>query len=381
MISQRTHAFDVIVRVFAERFRGRAASEELQVLVHGGRADWEQIIGHASAQYVLPALGAAMQDLALIEPQTELGGFLEAVHGANLERNSAFRDELATAVGILNRVGVVPALLKGAIRLADGLYPNHGWRLLRDLDLLVPTAAIRDALRAFQEAGYASCRWDKELRREGGQCQIDLHRELFFGPRQIRLLRGAKVLDGARIVEFAGGRVRIPSIEHQLVHLVAHSQIRHLGHALGRIGLRDRLEAAALVHRGNEAIDWEAVFARFVAVGYRRPLLSLLLSLKDGGLCAVPVKDRVDTLTALQQRRIALQARSAALGYIGSRVGWWASALGSQIKRDGAQRKGITNLKRLFSEAGAIRKITQAFLDRAEHLVHGFAPLSWFFNP
>jgi hypothetical protein len=192
---------------------------------------------------------------------------------------------------------------------------------------------------------------------------------------------GAKVLDGASIVEFAGGRVRIPSIEHQLVHLVAHSQIRHLGHALGRIGLRDRLEAAALVHWGNEAIDWEAVFARFVAVGYRRPLLSLLLSLKDGGLCAVPVKDRVDTLTALQQRRIALQARSAALGYIGSRVGWWASALGSQIKRDGAQRKGITNLKRLFSEAGAIRKITQAFLDRAEHLVHGFAPLSWFFTP
>ena len=48
---------------------------------------------------------------------------------------------------------------------------------------------------------------------------------------------------------------------------------------------------------------------------------------------------------------------------------------------DRGQRKGITNLKRLFSEPGAIRKVTQAFLDRAEHLVHGFAPLSWFFTP
>ena len=178
-----------------------------------------------------------------------------------------------------------------------------------------------------------SCGSDKELRRECGPCQIDLHRELFFAPRQIRLLRGAKVLDGARIVEFAGGRVRIPSIEHQLVHLVGHGQIRHLGHALGRIGLRDRLEAAALVHRGNETIDWEAVFARFAASGYQRPLLSLLLSLKDGGLCAVPLTDRADLLTALQQRRIALQARSTALAYIGSRLGWWVSAFGSQIKR------------------------------------------------
>ena len=381
MIAQRIHPFDGIVRVFAERFRGRAASEELQFLVHHPRADWERIIGQASTQFVLPALGAAMKDLALIGPQTELGAFLVAVHAANLERNNAFCNELATAVGILNRVGIEPGLLKGAIRLADGLYPDHGWRVLRDLDLLVPRAAIVDALRALQEAGYASCGSDKELRRECGPCQIDLHRELFFGPRQIRLLRGAKVLDGARIVEFAGGRVRIPSIEHQLVHLVGHSQIRHLGHALGRIGLRDRLEAAALVHWGNETIDWEAVFARFAASGYQRPLLSLLLSLKDGGLCAVPVTGTPDLLTALQRRRIALQARSTTLAYIGSRLGWWVSAFGSQISLDRGQRKGITNLKRLFSEPGAIRKVTQAFLDRAEHLVHGFAPLSWVLTP
>jgi hypothetical protein len=378
MSSRRTKPFDVIVRVFAERLRGRTASAELQLLVRSRGGDWERIIGHASAQYVLPALAAAMKDLALVEPQTELGAFLEAVHAANLERNSAFRAELATAVGILNRAGIEPGLLKGAIRLADGLYPDHGWRVLRDLDLLVPAAAIRDALRAFQEAGYLSCESDKELRREGGACQIDVHRELFFSPRQIRLLQGAEVLDSARVVEFAGGRARIPSIEHQLVHLVAHGQIRHLGHALGRISLRDRLEAAALVQWGQA--DWAAVFNRFAAVGYRRPLLSLLLSLNDGGLCHVPVTDRVDACTALQQRRIALQARSTALAYVGSRVGWWVSAVASQIKRDDGQRKGITNLKMLFSEPGAIRKVTQAVRDRAEHLVHGVAPLTWFFN-
>jgi hypothetical protein len=381
MTAQRIYPFVLIARILAERLRGRAASEGLQALVRSRRVEWERIIGHASAQYVLPALAAAMEDLALVEPGTELGAFLAAVHAANLERNSAFRAELATAVSVLNGAGIEPGLLKGAIRLADGLYPDHGWRVLRDLDLLVPAAAIMDALRALQEAGYLSCESDKELRREGGACQIDVHRELFFSPRQTRLLQGAEVLDSARVVEFAGGRARIPSIEHQLMHLVAHGQIRHLGHALGRISLRDRLEAAALVHCGNETIDWEAVFVRFAASGYRRPLHSLLLSLKDGDWCAVPITNKADLLTALQQRRIALQARSTALAYVGSWVGWWVSAFASQIKSDDGERKGITNLKRLFSEPGAIRKITQAFHDRAEHLVHGLAPLSWLFTP
>ena len=95
MTSQRIYPFVLIARVLAERLRGRAASEELQALVRSRRVEWERIIGHASAQYVLPALAAAMKDLALVEPGTELGAFLEAVHAANLERNSAFRAELA----------------------------------------------------------------------------------------------------------------------------------------------------------------------------------------------------------------------------------------------------------------------------------------------
>jgi hypothetical protein len=379
MISRRVFSFDLIARVLAERLRGSTASDELLAMVHSRGADWERIIGHASAQFVLPALAAAMRDLNLIGPGTELGAYLGAVHAANLERNSAFRAELATAVSILNGSGIEPVLLKGAIRLADGLYPDHGWRVLRDVDLLVPRAAILDALRALQEAGYLSCESEKELRREGGACQIDLHRELFSAPRQVRLLAGLDVLRDARPVAFPGGRVRIPSIEHQLVHLVGHSQIRHLGHALGRISLRNRLEIAALVHWGNETIDWGAVFARFGATGYRRPLLSSLLSLKDGDWCAVPVTDKTDWLTAFHQRRIALQARSTILAYIGSRLGWWISALGSQIERlEGGQRKGIKNLKGLFSERGAIRRLTQAFVDRGGHLVHGLAPLSWF---
>ncbi|MGH6900292.1 MAG: nucleotidyltransferase family protein [Geminicoccaceae bacterium] len=342
--------------------------------------EWARVLGQASAQLVLPALAAALRDLDLIGSlDAELGAFLLAVHAANVERNDELRDELAAAVGVLNRAGIEPVLLKGAIRLVDRLYPDHGWRMLRDLDLLVPEAKLAEAIGAFEQAGYARADpGSNELRRRPGLAQIDLHRELFPTPRQAGLLPAAEIFDGSRPAAFRGGRVRLPAIEHQLVHLIGHRQIRHFGHASGRITLGDRLEAAALLRWTAESIDWQAVSARFVAVGYRRPLLTFLLALHDGGWCAAPVPGRIDLLTALQRRRIALQARSTTFAYIGGLTGWWASELKSQIEaRDGGQRKAIRNLRSLIFERGAVWRMARAFLDRRWDVMHALAHLSW----
>jgi Uncharacterised nucleotidyltransferase len=380
MKAVRQYPFYIAARVLVERLHGCEASPELRAALAFPELNWKGVVGEASGQLVLPALAAALRDLGLAEGlEANLREFLATVHAANLERNGELQDELATAVGFLNRAGIQPVLLKGAIRLADGLYPDHGWRMLRDLDLLVPKASLAEAIRALEKAGYAACRSGGDFRRRGGVCQIDLHTELFSTPRQVGLLQAVDILDRVRPVVFGDGRVGIPSVEHQLVHLIGHSQIRHLGHALGRITLRNRLEAAALVHWGQAHIDWQAVFTRFVAFGYRRPLASLLLALNDGGWCDVPVTDRIDLLTTLQQRRIALQVRSPAFAYIGSRVGWWISAFGSQLEElDGGERKGINNVKRLISGPRGARRIVQAFLDRQSHLMHVLPHLSWF---
>ena len=380
MTRRPANPFDVVARVLAERLQGCAPSEELRALVRSPGIAWERVLGQASAQFVLPAFAAALRDLDLIGSLDEgLAGFLLAVHAANLERNDELRHELGRAVGVLNRAGIEPVLLKGAIRLADRLYPDDGWRMLRDLDLLVPEASLADATRAFEEAGYAPCGLHDEVRRPGGACQIDLHTALFGGSRQAPLLQAAQVLDGSRPLALGDGRIRLPAVEHQLMHLIGHGQIRHCGHAVGRIGLRDRLEAAALVRWARESIDWQAVRARFAAAGYRRPLLSFQLALEDGGWCAVPVGGRVDPVTALQQRRIALQAQVAALDYIGSRLGWWAAELRSQIlERDGSERRAIKNLKRMIFERGAVWTMARAFLDRRQHVLHVLPHLSWF---
>ncbi len=331
MIMQRVHAFDVVARILAEGVQESEASDALRAMLRSTKVDWERVVGVASSHFVLPATAAALRNLAPGQaPDGELAAFLEVVHAANVERNVELRAELAAAVTVLHRAGIEPVLLKGAIRLADGLYPDDGWRMLRDLDLLVAAEALTEARRAFEQAGYAPVA-DRAFQSETGACQIDLHDELFDGSRQLRLLQAADVLSASRPLAFTNAIVRVPSVEHQLVHLIGHAQLRHCGHAIGRICLRDRLEAAALLRWGHEAVDWQAVSRRFVAAGYRRPLLSFLLALPDGAWAGAPVTGSVDALTALQRRRITLQAHSTGFDYLGSRAGWWVSEVKSQV--------------------------------------------------
>jgi Uncharacterised nucleotidyltransferase len=380
MTALRVQPFDVVGRVLSQRLHASVASARLRAMVGSHGINWERVVGLASVELVLPALAAALEDFDLLGSlDRELGAFLEAVHAANRERNDELRGELAAAVGVLNQIGIEPVLLKGSLRLLDGLYPDDGWRMLQDLDLLIPEASWVEASRAFASAGYASVGSGGEIRRRDGACQIDLHTELFGSPRHFPLLRALDVLKTSRPLAFGDGRVRVPSVEHQLVHLIGHSQIRHLGHAFGRIGLRHRLEAAALARWGRERIDWPAVFRRFVTAGYRRPLLAFVLSLNDDGWCAIPVLGRPDRLTRLQQRRIALQARSATFAYFGARIGCWLSAFWNQFEvSDGGQRRAVSNVKRLIHERGAIRRMVSAFGARQRHLLHVLPYLGWF---
>ena len=90
----------------------------------------------------------------------------------------------------------------------------------------------------------------------------------------------------------------------------------------------------------------------------------------------MPVTDKIGALAALQQRRIALQARSTTLAYIGSRAGWLVSEFNRQMnERDAGELRAIKNLRRLISERRAIPRMARAFWQR--RLVHVSPYLSW----
>jgi hypothetical protein len=371
MTARRHHPFDVVARVLAERLHGYEPSDGLRAMVGSQGIDWERIIGHASDQFVLPAFAAALQELGLTGAlDEELGAFLAEVHAANEERNRELCDGLAAAVFVLNRANIEPILLKGAIRLIDRLYPDHGWRMLRDLDILVGEARWADAARLFQRAGYTvSSEVNKgvHLRAPGGLVNIDLHRELFSTRRRERLLRAEDVLNGSRRAVFGDAVVRLPSTVHQVVHLIGHRQIQDDNHACGRIAWRDWFEAAALEHWGQEEIDWQAVFAGFAAAGYSGPLLTFLLSLETYTLCTVPVPARIDLWTWLHQRRLRLHAKSATFAHISSWTAWCVCEVRKQIEErdDPGQRRMSKNIKRLIFERGAASKMARAVVQRA----------------
>ena len=324
------HPFELIARVLGVRLREEQASPELRSEVGHGSRNWVGTIGQASRHYVLAAFAAAMAELELtggLEP--DLQGFLAAFYAANGVRNRLLRRQLSEVTAVLDRIAVAPVLLKGAIRLVDGLYPDISWRMMRDLDLLVPAPKLAEAVASLRRIGYAEIPGDSELEPSGHAhhhhprllrphrpAPVELHTELFSVRRHARLrhlLPVSELLADSLSVMIDGAMARLPSTNHQLIHLIGHCQIAHGGHACGSILLSDRLEAAALAQRATNPIDWDGMIGRFAVLGYRRPLVGFLLSLRDGGLYRAPLPERPDVLTRLQQHRLALQARSGIL--------------------------------------------------------------------
>jgi hypothetical protein len=354
MTARRWRPFDLAARVLAERLRGVEPSAELQTALCDRHTDWKEVVGQASEHFVLAAFAAAMRDLNLagaLEP--ELRGFLAAVHAANEERNGELYRQLAEVVAKLNRIGIEPVLLKGAARLVDGLYPDLGWRMMWDLDVLVSQIRLANVVVALRELGYAPKSESTTIKHHypalahpHHPALVELHGELLEEPRQRRLLNAVELIEASRPIVFDSRRARLPSVEHQIFHLVGHCQVHHSGHAMGRVALRDRLEAAALLRRSADSMRWQSIFDRFTAAGYRRPLLTFLLSLDDAGFGPAPVAARLDFLTRLQGQRVSLQARSPAAMWINLRVINCATLLKGMVTRRGERRATLDLLVR-----------------------------------
>jgi hypothetical protein len=179
------------------------------------RQPWPRLARLSGVHLLTPAVGAALEELGLagsIPP--DLSDYFAAMRSAGEERNGDLRADLFRIVAILNEAGVEPILLKGALRLVDGLFPDDSWRFMHDLDLLVPAAAVGRATRALRRL-----RWREEpphddatvgggrhalvLGRPDGSSRLELHDEpLEAGWR--RLLDAAGLLARARRRELAG---------------------------------------------------------------------------------------------------------------------------------------------------------------------------------
>ena len=123
---------------------------------------------------------------------------------------------------------------------------------MHDLDLLVPEAAIAGCGQALARDGWRTAEdgTDTALHHWSmvhpeGVARIELHRLPLPAPHA-RLLPAEVMLASATELALDGATIAIPSLSHQLVHLVAHGLLQHAQLESGRFLLRDLAEQALL---------------------------------------------------------------------------------------------------------------------------------------
>ena len=245
--------------------------------------DWDALVPAAAADLVLPGLYRRLKEIGVeIPPGTN--EFLAAVEEMNRERNERILDEAVDIARMLNEIGVEPVLLKGAAYLVGEVYPDTGCRYLCDLDLLIPASRSQAAMEILERDGYRADTSDgmarfrhhyPQLQRPGG-APIELHHSLGHGVSR-RLLAGEEVLRNSRLLEWRGVRVRMPSPEHLVTHLVLHSQIHHTYSERIWPPLRAMQDLAMLNRHFAARLDWAAVRERFRRQGEEHTLLLHLL--------------------------------------------------------------------------------------------------------
>lgn len=234
---------------------------------------WEEVMAFASAGLVLPALASGGRALpGGLEALGEPGRFLAAIEASNAARNARLMLRLREAAAALGGAGIAAVALKGAVFALEE--PDcAAWRFLGDLDLLIPGARMDDAVQTLQPLSYddqgAADLGDElhhypPLVHADGETVLELHTRLF--PRAgNELLPPDELLALAQPAE-AAPDVSVPPATERMVHLIAHAQLANGRYQRRTVGLRDALDFAALMRRGD--IDLDQVGERFRAHGH-----------------------------------------------------------------------------------------------------------------
>ncbi|HEX2256542.1 MAG TPA: nucleotidyltransferase family protein [Afifellaceae bacterium] len=245
---------------------------------------WAKVIEVASAGLVLSALASGARALpGGLGALGEAGGFLAAMEAANAARNERLMQRLGEAVAALAAAGIPAVALKGAVFALED--PAQApWRFLGDLDLLIPTERMQDAVAAFAPLSYHAggepdlgdeLHHFPPLLHADGETVLELHSRLFPTAGNA-LLPPERLLAHAQPLEHVAG-LFVPVAVDRMVHLIAHAQIANRRFERRTLSLRDALDFVHLMRRGDIHLD--SVLDRFEAHGHGPAAAGFLLAM------------------------------------------------------------------------------------------------------
>lgn len=273
---RRFRPLDILCACLSAGQRGRSLDTAAAAALTDPAADLVSFAQLAGRHLVTPMLAACIADPEIGPHLPEdFRLYLEFIHAENSRRNEALRLQLAEAAACLNAVDIQPVLLKGAIRLVDGLYPDPGWRFMRDLDLLIPRDRLSDAVARLNLLGYGfrenAAEWSAQhkhlppLRRDGDAAVIEIHAEPLSGRHG--LWSAESVQARSKLVDLDGTQIRIPDIADQVAQLILHDRFDGYLRRSRMFLLRSVFESALLCRNED---DTRRLLACFAGEGVRR---------------------------------------------------------------------------------------------------------------
>lgn len=278
------------------------AGKALDMLVAGLRGrvlattDWQALIALANHTLLTPALFSSLASAGQIgRLPLDVREYLEFIHDCNQERNLRLRAQLGEAVAALNRQGIVPVLLKGAVPLflpPAGRLPS---RMTSDLDLGVEPGSEAAAQACLEELGYIQVPGDRGMARpqDVGILELRPHRQDGFA--------------GQKLVQQDGLRVRIPPAQSRALHWIVHDLLKEGDYWRGRIDLRHMHDLAQLTE--SDDVDWAALRISMREKSARNALDTQLLTMHHFFGTRIPAECGEHAMARLQHWRRVFTAR------------------------------------------------------------------------
>jgi Uncharacterised nucleotidyltransferase len=205
--------------------------ERLRGELRNRSSDAKRLAAETDAHFLGPALFITLRHKHLEEAiSSEFLQYLSVVHFLNIRRNTTIHAQMVEITRILNLIGIDHIVLKGGTHLLDDLFGDLGFRMLRDLDLLIPETRLMDAVGLLLEHGYKihgkGEPWTYQFRmmyREGDLVVVELHRHV---GEQRHLLSPEEAFRHA-VPLSAPSEPRVLSLcpTHRVLHSIFHAEI------------------------------------------------------------------------------------------------------------------------------------------------------------
>ncbi len=285
---------------------------------------WLAVLSLANQHLLGPALYARWRRLGWLPMlPADVREYVADLHRLNRDRNRTLLHQMTEIVRALNRVHIVPIVLKGGIHLFESAYPGRdkGARMMRDLDILVPAADLERAVGILTELGYVVAdRYPNghhaygEFSRPGVPGSVDLHTEL-VDPYYV--LPAEEVRERSVALSAKHLRVAAPSPTDRILHHLLHAQVHYLGdYYHGTLRLNQLYEFAVLAKKYESEIDWNLIAGRMADFRLSTPLHSYLLATERLFGLRWPLAAELRWRAGLHVRRCLLQFRIPALRFL-----------------------------------------------------------------